>query len=90
MDDRTASEILHEQIMAWVESAIQVVVASVDEPDLIDGGEMQLIVSKTINDLAIERRVKMHASAWIDDVEVYAGEVVRTVMNDKLKAAVSA
>ena len=90
MDGDNVVEILHEQIMAWVESTIQVVVASVDEPDLIDRGDIQLIVSKTINDLAIERRVKMHASAWISDVEVYAGEVARTVMNDKLKAAVSA
>lgn len=89
-DLEKVSEALVVKVRALLMRQAEAEVAAADEPDLLTDAEVQAFVDRTLNELALDTRVRLHAQAWVSDVREYARQLARKAINNKIKKAASA
>ena len=84
------AEELTAKVMIFLTRIAEETVSETDEPDLLNEDEISSLVERTLFGLSVGRRVGLHTAVWVSDVEVYARELTRMAMNEKLKKATKA
>lgn len=83
------SEALLVKVRAFLMKVAADEILAADEPDLLTEEEVSAFTDRTLHELSLNRRVKLHADAWVSDVSEYARQLARNAINEKLRKAAS-
>ena len=90
MDDpKKVSEDLVVKVRAFLMKIACDEINATDEPGLLTDREISAFTDRTLDELALDRRVWLHAEVWVSDVGEYARQLARNAINNKLKKAIS-